>query len=264
MNRVQKTRFFLFVPFENRLILFGLLIFVQIFSMDSFIRRLKYYGIGFGIGLIFVLFFFQNRGCSWLPGNRVKNSVLDRVLVVSDEEAAKLKSFGIGEEELVNVLNDGKVLFKESKKEGNPQVYVIENEVNGKAHRFYFTLPKESFISEVKIGAQNASAVRNSTQGMGNIIRYPNDENLIFVDSSKVLGCQQAALGVISTTELFKIWKKSARIDFSKSDLKRSPKPEHYIEYKDNKGRWIGTSSVWYKTKISISSFEIPFDTGCE
>ena len=232
--------------------------------MDSFLRRLKYYGIGFGIGLIFVLFFFQNRGCSWLPGNRVKNSVLDRVLVVSDEEAAKLKSFGIDEAELVNVLNDGKVLFKESKKAGNPQVYVIENEIKGKKHRFYFTLPKESFISEVKIGSQKASAVRNSTEGMGNIIRFPNDENLIFVDSSKVLDCQQAALGMINTVEMLKAWKKAARIDFSKSDLKRTPKPEHYIEYKDKDGRWIGSISVWYKTKISISSFEIPFETGCE
>lgn len=232
--------------------------------MDSFLRRLKYYGIGFGIGLIFVLFFFQNRGCSWLPGNRVKNAVLDRVLVVSDEESAKLSSFGIGEDELVNVLNDGKVLFKESKKEGNPQVYVIEHEVKGKAQKFYFTLPKESFISEVKVGSQKATSVRNSTSGFGNIIRYPNDENLIYVDSSKVLDCQQAALGMINTTEMLKAWKKSARIDFAKSDLRKSPKPEHYIEFKDKEGRWIGTRSVWYKTKISVSRFDIPYETGCE
>jgi hypothetical protein len=60
-------------------------------SMESLWRRLKYYGIGFGIGLVFVIFFFQNRGCSWLPSNRVKNSILDRLVVASDETLEILK-----------------------------------------------------------------------------------------------------------------------------------------------------------------------------
>ena len=85
--------------------------------MESFVRRLKYYGIGFGIGLIFVFVFFQNRGCSWLPSNRVKNSFLDRVIVVPVDQMDYLKSKGITEKDLVQVLNDGEVNFSESKKE---------------------------------------------------------------------------------------------------------------------------------------------------
>ena len=68
--------------------------------MDSIFRRLKYYGIGFGAGLVFVIFFFQNRGCSWLPDNRVKNSILDRVLVLPETEAVQMKKFGLTKKDL--------------------------------------------------------------------------------------------------------------------------------------------------------------------
>ena len=98
--------------------------------MDSIFRRLKYYGIGFGVGLVFVVFFFQNRGCSWLPGNRVKNSILERVLVLPETEALQMKKFGLTKTDLTLILNDGEVLFEESKKEGNPKVYVVEKEIN--------------------------------------------------------------------------------------------------------------------------------------
>ena len=68
--------------------------------MDSIFRRLKYYGIGFGAGLVFVIFFFQNRGCSWLPDNRVKNSILDRVLVLPETESVQMKKYGLTKKDL--------------------------------------------------------------------------------------------------------------------------------------------------------------------
>jgi hypothetical protein len=232
--------------------------------MDSFLRRLKYYGIGFVIGLIFVLFFFQNRGCSWLPSNRVKNSVLDRVLVVSDAELKELDSRGISKKDVIDVLNDGEVIFNESKKKGNPQVYLIRYEHSGKELDFYFSLPKESFISELQISPVKASKVKNTTEGKGKVLRFPNEEHLLYVDSSSLLNCQQAELGLINTDIMYDLWKKSARIDFEKSQLMKTPKPEHYFEFRDSKGHVIGTRSVWYKTKINISHFDLPFETDCK
>ena len=46
-------------------------------------------------------------------------------------------------------------------------------------------------------------------------------------------------------------------VDFKETNLKASPKPEHLIIFKDNKGRRIGARAVWYKNKIDISSFEV-------
>ena len=60
--------------------------------MDNFFRRLKYYGIGFGVGLVFVVFLFQQKGCSWTPGNRVKSAILERIIFVDSLDAAYLKT----------------------------------------------------------------------------------------------------------------------------------------------------------------------------
>ncbi|HRP53737.1 MAG TPA: hypothetical protein PLI97_09545, partial [Fluviicola sp.] len=88
--------------------------------MKDIWRRLRYYGVGFGIGLIFVFFFFQNRGCSWLPENRVKNSMMGKILVVSPETQKKLH---MSDEQVVSFLNDGAISFRSSKKQGDPKVY---------------------------------------------------------------------------------------------------------------------------------------------
>lgn len=95
-------------------------------SSSPWLRRLKYYGIGFGIGMIFVFFFFQNRGCSWLPENRVKNSILDRLVVVSESNAELMKAEGIDDDFIVGLLNDGDVDFSASQKREESKVYVIE------------------------------------------------------------------------------------------------------------------------------------------
>ncbi len=233
--------------------------------MDNFVRRLKYYGIGFGIGLVFVLVFFQNRGCSWLPGNRVKNSILDRVLVVSEEQQSQLKAKGLSKKDVIAALNDGEVDFGESKKDGDLKVYAVDKELQGKGTvRFYFTLPKESYITEVNLSAKNAKSVQSTVVGKGKIYRFPNEKNLIFVDTNNLLLCQQQSIGLSETSKLFDQWKKTAEIDFGRSDLSRSPKPEHFVTFKDKKGRLIGSKSVWYKNKIDVSYFEIPFETGCK
>ena len=152
--------------------------------MSSFFRRLKYYGIGFGIGLFFVFFFFQNRGCSWLPANRVKNSFLDRVIVLPDAEAKKLKANQLNKQDVIEVLNDGEVVFDKSKKEGDTKVYLLEKNFPGKGKvSFFFTLPKESYFTEVHFTAKAAQQVshkmaykvKNTEVGVGEILHFPKD-----------------------------------------------------------------------------------------
>lgn len=233
--------------------------------MDSIFRRLKYYGIGFGVGLIFVLFFFQNRGCSWLPDNRVKNSILDRVLVLPDTESDQLKQFGLTKKDLTMILNDGEVLFDESKKEGNPKVYVIEKEIPSKGKmKFFFSLPKESFISEIHFSEKNARKQKNTARGFGELIYFPADENLVFPDTTSSINCQQDKLGLINSKDILKLLKKSGKIDYSKSHLKNSPKPEQYLVFTDKKGREIGCNVIWYKNKLNIISIDSPFKNECK
>lgn len=219
--------------------------------MESFKRRLKYYGIGFGLGLIFVLFFFQNRGCSWLPSNRVKNAVLDRLIVVSDATQQSLDKKKISNKDILEVLNSGNVEFDDSKRDSKTKIYILEKD----GEYFAFTLPKESFISEVFIGVKNSKKVAPSKEGSGQIIHFPKDDDLIFPDSNRVVTCQQDKLNLIDPREILRLLKKNGTIDFSKSKLKLSPKPQHYLVFRQN-GKEIGAKAIGYKNKINITRFE--------
>jgi hypothetical protein len=75
-----------------------------------------YYGVGFGIGLIGVFFFFNNRGCSWLPGNRVKEMVAERIIYISDANLQILKNLNISEGEIGTYIQDAEIIFQKVKK----------------------------------------------------------------------------------------------------------------------------------------------------
>ena len=93
--------------------------------MDNFFRRLKIYGIGFGIGLICVFLFFRNRGCNWLPENRVKSSFIERVIVVHEEEMPAFKALALNEKQLNDLIQNSSISFSESKKKGEPKAVGI-------------------------------------------------------------------------------------------------------------------------------------------
>lgn len=217
--------------------------------MESFLRRLKFYGIGFGLGLVFVFFFFKNRGCSWTPSNRVKNTILSRMIVVSDETQQKLKEKGISSKEVVRVLDDGDIDFEGSDKRNKDKKYLIEKD----GHGFVFTLPNESCISEVFL-ADGVKDVKPTETGMARFIHFPNDNNLVYTDSTKYLACQQAQLGVIGDKQIWKKIQKNGTLNFERTNLKSSGKPEHFMQFVWDKDT-IGITVVWYKEKLNITSF---------
>lgn len=230
--------------------------------MESFVRRLKYYGIGFGLGLAFVIFFFQNRGCTWTPSNRVKNTILSRMIVVSENTKEELKKKGISEKYVVNVLNDGDINFDASDKNRNDKKYVVEKD----GHAFIFTLPLESCISEVFLES-DVKKVKPTAEGKGHFIHFPNDDNLVYVDSTEFLYCQQEQLDIIGNKQIWRVIKKNGVLDFKKTKLLNTKedgaKPEHYIEFVWDKDT-IGTKIVWYKEKLNITSFHAESLEPCE
>lgn len=231
---------------------------------STFIRRLKYYGIGFGIGIIVITFILPNRGCSWTPANRVKNMILGRLITVNEAEWKYIQSKGLTKEDVLSVLNDGSLNFGDSQKDGGSKVYVIDKKIKNKGEfRFYFTLPEESFISEVKIGEVDAKKVLNTTEGYGRFLSVPNDEYLIYPDSTAKVSCQMEKLNITSVKSLYKDMVASGRINFSKTTFETRPKPEHYIEFVSDNDT-IGIQSVWYKNKIFVSNFESKKVTDCK
>jgi hypothetical protein len=230
---------------------------------STFFKRLKYYGIGLGMGIIMVTFLLPNRSCSWTPSNRVKNMILGRLITVNDVEWKLMNSKGITKDDILSVLNDGKLDFKNSKKDGDSKVYAIDKEINGKGnYRFYFTLPNESFISEVKIGEVDASKVKNTALGYGRFISIPKDDYLVYPDSTAKVSCQMDALKIKNVKQLYKAIEKTGKINFEQTNFQAKPKTEHVIEYTQGMDT-ISFQSVWYKNKIFISNFISDKTKGC-
>ena len=126
--------------------------------MENFLKRLKYYGIGFGIGFLFLIFFFKNKGCAWTPENRVKSAIFERILVLNEENKIALHKLNLSEKELIQILRNSYVNFQKSKKTDRFKVYHFDCQTHsGKEFVTLITLGKDSFLSEVILNKKNTS-----------------------------------------------------------------------------------------------------------
>lgn len=234
-------------------------------TMENFLRRLKYYGIGFGIGLLFVIFFFKNKGCAWTPENRVKNAIFERLIVINDDNKNELNKLNISERELIQILRNSDVNFQKSKKTDRFKVYHFDCKTKaGKEFTTLLTLGKESFMSEVFIKEKNAVKAKNSKEGIGKIIYFPKERNLVYVDTTDKLICQKEQMQLIDNNHIFQRIRKNGVLDFQNSNLDRNPKPEHCIIFKDKKNREVRAYALWHMDKIEIFRLDLTFDNSCK
>ncbi len=95
--------------------------------MDKFKNRIKYYLVGFLMGIIAVAFFFGQRGCTWLPGNRVKSVIAENNIIVGDSISALLNCLADDSQPIFDLLNqDGNVDFSGSQTQAEHKIYKID------------------------------------------------------------------------------------------------------------------------------------------
>lgn len=222
--------------------------------MQAFLRRLKYFLTGFIPGTILVILFFQNRGCSWLPGNRVKGEILERIIVINQDHKIKNRSKIPQREELKKFIEGSKIDFDQSKTHADPQIYVLENNGN----KMVFVLPKESFISEIV----DNTTLKLSKSGTGKMLYFPTIENWAYTDTNRILACKQSASGLLNDERILSLLKRNGVLSFDKSKLLTSGKV-HYMYIKSDKNELIGLKSIFYKDKIDVVDLDLPFKTNC-
>lgn len=232
--------------------------------MSNLLRRFKYYGIGFVIGSIFVAFFFQNRGCSWLPKNRVKNTFFDKVLVIPDDQQEKFNELGLTDELIFSFLVDGDVRFKESIKEINtyPKAYVLEKVINDRSLKLQFSLYEDSYITPIHVVEDSVKKFENLS-GMGRFMRVPRDSALLFIDRKNYVQCKAQPLFSKDLDVLTQAVKNSGRIDFSKSNL-MLPKAEHFILFESPNGDTIKAKTIWFESRITFKDFYWDEEMDCK
>lgn len=234
--------------------------------MKGLLRRFKYYGIGFAIGLIFVIFFFQNRGCAWLPANRVKNTLLDKVLVVPETEKAKIEADNISNKQLISFLDDGSILFSESLKDQNkyPKVYIFEKEFEGQPRRVQFSIYEDSYIAPIHyLGTDQTPSRYEELTGVGDFIKLPRDSALVFIDKSNHVQCKSRPIIDKDKAALTQFLKESGQINFSKSNL-MLPKAEHHISFMQNDTSLVQAKTIWFESRITFKDFYWDYKLDCE
>ena len=169
--------------------------------MKDFFRRLKYYGLGFGIGTIMVMALFDNKGCSWFPSNRVKDNLFNRLIVVNQSALSEIKEQGFTEDRFLTTIQEGSVDFGKSKKQGLDKVYRIDYETSkGKKEHCFMTMGDESFMTEIIFSKKKAGDISPShaeEELPGKILFFPKNEFLFYMDSSSVLSEKMKSVGNI-------------------------------------------------------------------
>ncbi|WP_343631481.1 hypothetical protein [Fluviicola sp.] len=223
--------------------------------MKNFWRRLRLYGFGFGVGLIMVFFFFRNRGCTWLPENRVKNTFLGKVLVISDANQRIFDKQGLSDSLIVSFLNDGAIAFGSSKKQGNLKVYEIEKEINGKNVELWFSMPEDAYVAEAVWPKGSIQKFKSTTEGMGRMIHFPNVKSFVYLKENDELKKQMAEFGIKDEEQLQFLLMKNGLIDFSKSQLNAEPVPEQMVVIPRKNGDTLTSRTTWFKDHIEFYEF---------
>ena len=228
----------------------------------KFIHRLKYFLVGFGIGLIAVFFFFKDRGWDWLPGNRVTKFILTNPMEIDEDFLLVLNENKIKTDLLFNTIEKGSVLFSESETKVRVKNYKIELDT----FKLTILVSFEDSLSTI-INLNNLKNKQN--QKIVSTPFYPSD-SLFF---SKILKKE------IKANDLFLCQLKKEELNYDSiiTHLKnnillrefsrpyKKPNPIYFSEMNFNGNKMIihmeeGSKKIRLKSMVIINESNLEFD----
>ena len=195
----------------------------------SFRKRFLYYLYGFGIGIIITFFMFRNRGCEWTPGNRVLVQLSNSQLLISDSVRCVLKSNGMDENSIYEILKNGKVDFSDSETQANPKKYAIENTVSKKT--IVFLLPNDSVA--IVNGVHNGIAGKcDLASPVEKILIMPEKTVKQILSANEISSTDSVYVKMkaagIKESDIYNLIQ-TGKIDFDKSIPNNKPHPLYYV-----------------------------------
>ena len=132
----------------------------------KFTQRLKYYLIGFGLGLFLVFLLFKDRTWSWLPENRVLDFIVEHpILVDKNVYPSLVDTIDLGKE-VFNIVLNGSVDFSRSNTSGDIKLYHLHHNQKSIEIALSFT---DSVSRIVKINQTNIPYTKNLNQSSSTI-----------------------------------------------------------------------------------------------
>ena len=94
----------------------------------GFLRRLRYYLIGVGLGILLVLAIFKDRNLgSWTPVNQIKGEIKEKAFVADDKLNCILACLEMDTTQFKDLLVSADINFKSSQVENqNNRIYLLE------------------------------------------------------------------------------------------------------------------------------------------
>jgi hypothetical protein len=219
----------------------------------KFIQRLKYYGIGFGIGLLLVFVFFGGRGCSWMPENRLKDELLHKIIVMNQSDYDAMRNKHLNVASYISMLKDGAVDFGVSIKHENPRFYLFSGEINGKTLYAQFEARNnDAFVSLLR-PLSSPKITDKSMPKAARIVYFPNDTLLVAFDDNT----QIDSSALLLTPRLVQdALLKNGRVDYLCTNLKELIKPIYCFSFALKGHSYLG-KAIWYKNRILFKEISV-------
>jgi len=229
--------------------------------MESFWRRLRYYGLGFGLGLILTFGIFNTRGCSWTPENRVKEAINKRVWIIDNQTIKTFyKLHKLNDKKFHRLIQDADISFTKSIRHGRHKVYDLTfTDGNNKEAHCKALMTDESFVVEFRPNSVGCKEVKKI---YAQIVHVPKNKNLVYSDDSPKIKEHLRALGIPNDIQLQKELL-NGYFDYQKSRLKEQPRPVHVFKFRPTQQSKVAVSAtcIWYKDKIKVYELtELPLD----
>ena len=93
----------------------------------DFSNRLKFYLLGFILGLFLVYSLFNDREWDWLPKNKIKKFLLTNPIKINIEKSEVLKINEDFSKKVFDVIINGNILFSKSETKTNTKNYFLES-----------------------------------------------------------------------------------------------------------------------------------------
>jgi hypothetical protein len=116
----------------------------------KFLQRLSKYlvGVMIGIGMTYVM--FSDRGCmDWLPGKTIKKEIFRKNIKPIEEAECVLRCGGLNESDLIELVEEGSIRYKQSGPREFPRRYLIEGDGALKSATFLLTDTASTVIEVV-------------------------------------------------------------------------------------------------------------------
>lgn len=144
--------------------------------MHSIWKRFIYFGIGLGIGLTLVLIIFGTRGCNWLPENRIKASILSKVVLLDTSDM----SYDFNSLEYMEIVSKGGVDLSLSMRKAEPKSYYFSYiDSSDKMYVTQATFQSDGIVALLKPINENEPAKSHINDVVLPIIHLPGDSSFI-------------------------------------------------------------------------------------